>query len=224
MSGLRAVLFDLDDTLYDEEEYVRQAFYNTADYLARLTGEPQRTQALYDRMLSLLAQNGRGRIFDDICAECGADIPIDRLVDVYRSTRPHLTLYPDAEETLAVLSGKGIRTGLITDGCGQVQHRKIEALGLDKRLDCVLATDDCGWSKPQTQVYESCLRALGCAAGEAAYVGDNPRKDFIGARALGMQTFRIVRERGMCMGMTAPCGYEADHRITALTELLSWIG
>lgn len=220
---VKAIIFDLDDTLYDESEYVRQAFENTANCLACRLGNPGRKGELHRRMLELAEQNGRGRIFDLLCEEIGARIPVSQLVQTYRSTVPTLKLYSDAEQLLRILAERQIKTGLITDGCGQVQHEKITALGLDERLDSVIVTDDFGLSKPDTAVYWKCLRALGCEPREAAYVGDNPGKDFIGARALGMKTFRIVREKGMYMGVRAEPEQEAEWRIASLAELAEWV-
>lgn len=221
--AIKAMIFDLDDTLYDESEYVNQAFANTADYLARRLGREDRKDEFHRRMLELVEQNGRGRVFDLLCGEAGIDINIGELVEAYRSTRPSLKLYPDAEQILRELEERGIRTGLITDGCSRVQHEKIIALGLDTRLDSVVVTGDFGICKPQVEAYEKCLEALECVPREAAYVGDNPRKDFIGARALGMKTFRILRERGMYMSIQAEPGCEAEYNIRSLTELATWI-
>lgn len=221
--GVKAIIFDLDDTLYDESEYVNQAFENTAACLARRLRNPGRKEEFHRRMLELAEQNGRGRVFDLLCEEIGARLPISELVQIYRSTVPTLTLYSDAEQLFRILEERQIKTGLITDGCRQVQHEKISALGLDRRLDSVIVTDDFGLSKPDTAVYRKCLQALGCEPQEAAYVGDNPRKDFIGARALGMKTFRIVRERGMYMGVRAEPDQEAERRIASLAELAEWV-
>lgn len=220
---IKAMIFDLDDTLYDESQYVSQAFANTAGYLACRLETPERKGEFCRRMMETARKNGRGRVFDLLCKEEGIDIPIKELVEVYRSTRPFLKLYPDAEQILKVLEESGIKTGLVTDGCGRVQHEKIAALGLDVRLDSVIATDDFGLCKPQTTVYEKCLEALECFPGEAAYIGDNPRKDFIGARELGLITFRIIRDKGMYMDEQAGPDREADYTIRSLTELIPWV-
>lgn len=218
--GIRAVIFDLDDTLYDESEYVDQAFENTAVSLADRIGMPGRKEEFYRRMLELTERHGRGKVFDMLCGETGIRVPVSELVQVYRDTKPVLQLYPDAELLLQSLEDRGIKTGLITDGCRRVQHAKITALGLDARLDSVIVTDDFGICKPQEAAYEKCLQALNCIPEEAVYVGDNPRKDFIGARALGMKTVRIVRQKGMYMGLRAEPGWEADRCIRSLKELI----
>lgn len=300
MREIKAVIFDLDDTLYEEESYVRQALFHTAEYMAEqsgLTGQSEqtgkdvqagldslagqheqteqtgldgkveqnglsgqggrteqngltgqddqteqndltgldeqtrqdgltaqeekreKTEQFYRRMLEILQEEGRGRIFNRVCEEFQVELPIKKLVEVYRSTRPVLQLYPDAEQLLEMLEKKAVKTGLITDGCSMVQRAKIVALSLDKRLDYVLATDDFGISKPQRAVYERCLEALGCTPEEAVYIGDNPAKDFCGAREIGMATVRIVRPKGMYMQDRAEAGKEADVTVHLLTEL-----
>lgn len=267
MREIKAVIFDLDDTLYEEESYVRQALFHTAEYMAEqsgltgqseqtgknvqagldglagqheqagldgqveqngLTGQDEltvqeekreKTERFYRRMLEILQEEGRGRIFNRVCEEFQVELPVKKLVEVYRSTRPVLLLYPDAEQLLERLEKKAVKTGLITDGCSMVQHAKIEALSLNKRLDYVLATDDFGISKPQRAVYERCLEALGCTPEEAVYIGDNPAKDFCGAREIGMATVRIVRPKGMYMQDRAKAGKEADVTVHLLTEL-----
>lgn len=229
---IKAVVFDLDDTLYREYDFVEQAFRRVAGVMAeypekeRNAGtkeEPPRPQKspeeLFRRMTELMAAEGRGKIFDRLCAWYNVDIPVPELVRIYRETEPVLSLYPDGEEFLRQLKKAGIKTGLITDGNVQVQKNKIRALGLDKRLDVVLASWEIGSGKPERRVYEYCLERLGCRPPEALYIGDNPLKDFIGAKELGMKTVRIVRPEGMHMRRIAEKGCEADRTVRLLTEI-----
>lgn len=226
---IKAVLFDLDDTLYREQDFVEQAFGNVAavmaGYLAERSGggEAQTPESLSRQMLRLLEEEGRGVIFNRLCERYGVDIPVGELVGIYRETEPVLSLYPDGEKFLAWLEGRKIKTGLITDGNAPVQHRKIRALGLDRRLDVVLASDELELAKPDPEVYTYCLGKLGIEPGEAVYVGDNPLKDFVGARQIGMKTARIVRPEGMHMSRKAQEGYDADVTVRLLTELEAWI-
>ena len=168
---------------------------------------------------TLMEQEGRGEIFNRLCERYDVDIPVQELVRIYRETEPVLVLYPDGEKFLARLEKEQIKTGLITDGNVQVQHNKIRALGLDQRLDVVLASYDLGLRKPDTGVYTYCLEKLGCRPEEAVYIGDNPLKDFIGAGKLGMKTVRIIRPEGLHMWRTAQEGYEADRTVHLLTEV-----
>ena len=226
---IKAVLFDLDDTLYRECDFVEQAFGSVAAIMAEhltkkgVKQETQTPEMLTRQMMELMEAEGRGEIFNRLCEQYDMDIPVQELVQVYRETRPVLSLYPDGEELLTWLEEKKIGTGLITDGNAQVQHNKIRALGLDKRLDVVLASYDLGYTKPDTEAYTYCIEKLGAAPGEAVYIGDNPLKDFIGARRIGMKTVRIIRPEGMHMRRRAEEGYDADLTIHLLTELKSWL-
>lgn len=235
---IKAVLFDLDDTLYRERDFVDQSFRSVAaamaDYLAgkRKSSEGEKTESiprgesqeeLFAQMIELMEQEGRGEIFNRLCERYEADIPVQELVRIYRGTKPVLSLYPDGEELLTWLEDKNIKTGLITDGNARVQHNKIQALGLDKRMDAVLASYDIGLSKPDPGVYEYCLEKLECRPEEAVYIGDNPLKDFIGARRLGMKTVRIIRPEGLHVWREAEEGYDADVTVRLLTELETWI-
>ena len=219
MMNLKAIIFDLDDTLYDEEEYVHEAFLNTADCISDRFEYLSR-DALYKRMLELLATNGRGKIFDEIIKEFNLPLSVSEVVSMYRNTLPKLSLYEDATAFLDALSKTEIKTGLITDGCSLVQHNKVNALSLETKLNFILVTDDFKLSKPDSGVYLKCLEGLGIVnPKDAVYIGDNPGKDFIGAREIGMKTIRIIRPRGMHMKDIATSEYEADVTINLLTDI-----
>lgn len=225
MTMIKAVLFDLDDTLYREMDFVEQAFLKAAEAMEKhLAGKGNRgfkesAETLRTQMIELMEKEGRGEIFDRLIEKYDMDIPAAEFVKIYRETKPVLFLYPDGEALLEKLEKAHIKTGLITDGNAQVQQNKIQALGLDKRLDVTLASYEIGLSKPDPGVYEYCLERLACKPGEAVYIGDNPLKDFIGARKLGMKTVRIIRPEGMHMRRTAQDGYEADQVVNLLTEI-----
>lgn len=234
---IKAVLFDLDDTLYRERDFVDQSFRSVARVMAKYLAErdkgrgreekgdlqPARagesTEELFRQMIELMEQEGRGEIFNRLCERYDVDIPVEEFVRIYRETKPVLSLYPDGEEFLERLEKRQIKTGLITDGNAQVQRNKIRALGLDRRLDVVLASYDLGLRKPDPGVYVYCLEKLGCGPEEAVYIGDNPLKDFIGARKLGMKTVRIIRPEGLHMWRKAEEGYDADATVHLLTEI-----
>lgn len=229
---LKAVLFDLDDTLYRERDFVDQSFRRVAKTMAGYLAVRERDgsvppkagpEELFEQMIELMEQEGRGEIFNRLCERYDVEIPVQELVRIYRETRPVLSLYPDGEELLGWLEERDIKTGLITDGNAGVQRNKIEALGLDKRMDVVLASYDLGLRKPDRGVYVYCLEKLGCQPEEAVYIGDNPLKDFIGARKLGMKTVRIIRPEGLHMWRRAEEGYGADQTVHLLTELKKWI-
>ncbi|MCR4587513.1 MAG: ATP-grasp domain-containing protein [Lachnospiraceae bacterium] len=233
---IKALIFDLDDTLYREEDYAFAAYRAAAEYLADQISvsaalHPEKdlsADGFFEYMMMLYERDGRGHIFDQLLKNYDIQIPASNLVEVYRSTRPQLTLYEDAAELIQATKKKGIKTALLTDGMSRVQHVKMDALGLEEMLDYCLATDDLGtdpegkdYGKPSTVPYQKVLDALGVKAEEAIYIGDNPRKDFIACKILGMGSVRIHRDRGYFMEKEADPGCNARRDVNDLRELLS---
>lgn len=222
MTRWRAIVFDLDDTLYPERDFVIGGFRAVAEWAEDQLGVSA-DQALTE--LEELFQNGvRGRTFDRWLSAHGvtASDLIPQMVRVYRQHQPHLTPYPDVPPVLKALRAKH-RLGLLSDGFAEVQRRKLDALGLTNYFDAVIISDEVGPGarKPSTRVYEAILNALGAGGPEAVYVGDNPTKDFLGARALGMSTVRIRRPDGLYTQLEAPSReHEPDFTLPSIAELV----
>lgn len=215
---MKALVFDLDDTLYNEADFVHGAFKEVAQYLSKKYSIA--CEELYRAMLRLLANNGRGRILNDICALYDLSEDISSLVEVYRNSAPRISLYEDAEHFLKYCRGK-CKLGLVTDGIHYVQWNKIRLLGLEKCFDSIIVTDDHGkdfW-KPSIKPYVKMAEELGAAFDEMICIGDNPRKDFCGAKQLGIYTVRIIRPVGDHMGLRLGREYEADKEIASMYEL-----
>ena len=219
-AGTRGVLFDLDDTLYREHDYVRSGFAAVAVRLATEPSAPPGDE-LYAALEREWLRNGRGRVFDAVTDRFGLRVPVAELVQVYRDHEPQLSLYPDAERALVWLEASRMAFGILTDGAADVQRHKLRALGLDRRVPCIVVSDDYGLgaAKPSAVPYRAALAQLGVPAPETVYVGDNPHKDFIGARALGMATVRVRRPVGDHAQTVLDREHEADRDITSLDEL-----
>ncbi len=212
----RAVLFDLDDTLYRELDFVESAFREVAGTLAQCAGlpVPQAHAALADARVRF----GRDRTINRAVEALGlAPALVPPLVRVYRSHAPaSLQLHSDARRALDRLAAQGIRLGLVTDGDPDVQRSKARALGLERWLGAMRFSWDEGAErqKPHARAFLPALEALGLAGDEAIYIGDNPAKDFVGARALGMYTVRVLR--GPHAFEVAAPGYDADLTVDTL--------
>ncbi|MGI6585244.1 MAG: HAD family hydrolase [Gracilibacteraceae bacterium] len=222
---MKALVFDLDDTLYNEADFVHGAFREVADYLSKKHKLDR--DELYRTMLGLLANNGRGRIFNDICALYNLNEDISSLVEIYRNSAPQISLYEDAEHFLKYCRGK-FKLGLVTDGIHYVQWNKIRLLDLEKFFDSIIVTDDYGkdFCKPSIKPYVKIAEELGVDFDEIICIGDNPRKDFYGAKQLGIHTVRIIRPVGDHMRLRLGRDYEADREITGMYEMkavISWL-
>jgi len=216
---IKALIFDLDDTLYYEKEYVLGAFKEVAYYLGNKYEKNE--EKLYIRMTEILDAVGRGKIFNIICEENNFSEEIKVLVDIYRNSKPKLELYEDSKEFLIWARENRCKIGIITDGCSKVQWNKIYALNILGLVDKIIVTDDFGkefW-KPHKKSYLDMMKYFNINKNECIYIGDNPNKDFIGAREIGIKTIRIIRKNGDHIATFLGKDYEADLNLHNLLEL-----
>ncbi len=197
-TGLRAIVFDLDNTLYPEEQFVVGGFRAVARLLAARGHLEEET--LLKRMLHILHMHGRGRVFNILLEELEIDsgVWLPTLIQVYRSHRPVLALFPQAAGVLRALKDRGLRLGLVTDGLASMQRKKISALGLESYMDAIVCTGELGQgrAKPSPVPFEVALNLLEVSPGAAAYVADDISKDFAGPNRLGMKSVQ-VRSTGL---------------------------
>jgi HAD superfamily hydrolase (TIGR01549 family) len=197
------VIFDLDDTLYPRERFVRSGLAAVAQYVERSFGIPA------DRALTtMLKVSGAAPAaeFQTLCDVCM--LPRDllpQMLAAYRAHVPSLWLFHDAEATLQRLRAEGWRLAILTNGLPDVQALKVEALGLRVLVDhVVFAAEYAAEGKPHPAPFQETLRRLSLPAGDCVMVGDDVERDVRGARAVGLHTIRMAREDS-----TVPCEAEA---------------
>jgi putative hydrolase of the HAD superfamily len=216
---VRAVVFDLDDTLYPERDFVASGYRSVAGWVEEHLGLPAGEVVAE---LSALAESAPGRVFDEWVAARGLDADTAlAMVAAYRGHSPTLEPFPGIRPLLTRLRAR-YRLGLVTDGYLEVQRRKLAGLGLAGEFDAVVFSDELGrehW-KPSTEPFRTVLEALGVDGAEAVYVADNPLKDFLGARRMRMRTIQVARGDGVYAHVTAPTpDHSAEFRIDDLGGL-----
>lgn len=192
------VAFDLDDTLYPERAYVLSGFRAVAEWAEGEHGIPQAEG--FGELESMFLAGVHGDTFNRWAQNHGLEVErlVPQMVQVYRSHLPDIRLYEDAMPALREL-GSSFRLALITEGYREVQSRKLEALGLYEPFEFVHIGDEEArerW-KPSRYPFERTLERMGAGADEAAYIGDNPQKDFRAPNAMGMISVRVRREDGL---------------------------
>ena len=219
---MRAVLFDLDDTLYPEMEFVRSGFRAVAVHLAARYRRNE--NSLFARLCDILERDGRGKVFDTLLRELGLYTRerVRVLVYLYRSHRPSLRCAPAALRVLRSLRRRGMRLGIVTDGMASVQRRKITALGLEKLFHAIVCTDELGdgCAKPSPAPYRVACELIGVPPPETAYVADDPAKDFIAPNAMGMMTIQVGWKVPHARGGSAGEGALGCVTVDTLKEIL----
>lgn len=189
------VVFDLDDTLYLERDYVLSGLTATGAWAKNALG----IDGLGPIMCALFRSGQRTRIFDDGLRAVGHPSSpeiVARMLTAYRQHRPRIALAEDATTFLRHHQAD-VHFAVITDGFLDAQKRKIRALGLNRLgLRLGICTDrwgrDC-W-KPNPRAFEHVEAVFGTSGLACTYVADNPAKDFIAPKRLGWRTVRVNRE------------------------------
>ena len=186
-----AVLLDLDDTCFDQREFLAGAFGAVARRAGELGVDEDR---LRDALETIAAVGSdRGRIIDQALQAVAASVPVEPLVDAFRSYRPaRLSPYPGVRENLGRMR-RVAPVGLVTNGDPSGQRAKLAALGLDDAFDVVVFSDELGrnFRKPHPAPFCQALRLLGADPDRSFFIGDHPDRDVAGAQHVGMRAIRV---------------------------------
>ena len=224
---IKVVVFDLDDTLYEEITYVYSGFKAVADFLAQ--EHALSSDALFHELKETLHVKGRGDIFDDVLRHVGlySKTRVRQCLHIYRSHLPTIALLPEALTLLRELQRQNIPVYIVTDGNKMVQNRKIEALHVKPFVRKVFITHRYGkiHAKPSPYCFEKIATLENVPPQEIVYIADNPHKDFIGIKPLGFQTIRI--RQGMFQALILDKIHEANFEVFTLIQLkgllMQWI-
>lgn len=211
------LVFDMDDTLYDEKTYVISGFRAVAAHLKRKYR--LNSDETCNFMLKDLKENGRGKIFNNVLAKYSLENKkrVRELLSVYRKHKPKIKLYGDSERIFNRF--KNYPLYIVTDGNVNVQNNKCRALRLENYVDKIFITYRYGIknAKPNTYCFKKILKLENSGPANMIYVADNPNKDFVNLNREGYNTVRIMR--GMFRDFKAAKGYDAKHRIKSLDEI-----
>lgn len=215
MTEIKAVLFDLDDTLFDH----RHAAASTLRLIrqghpALCTVDADRLEHEYHRLVedtweSVLA--GRLTVHEarierfvrlfELCGETLSEADADRVAlsyrDGYQTNRQPVE---GALELLAELHGRA-RIGIVTNNFVQEQQEKLDHCGLSRYIDFLVTSEEVGVPKPGAEMFLRALQRARCAPEEAVMLGDSWQNDVLGALAAGMRAVWLNR-----LGLPRPEG------------------
>lgn len=174
------VVFDLDDTLCPERDFVMSGFRA----VSKLLGEDAS-----ERMIAWF-DSGEKDVIGRALAETGAAASKEELLKVYREHRPTMSLADGVLELLGKLRETGHPLGLITDGRSITQRNKIEALGIQQLLDEIVISEEFGSGKPDERNFRHFESRF--PDRKLAYVGDNLSKDFVTPNKLDWTTICLL--------------------------------
>jgi putative hydrolase of the HAD superfamily len=188
---IKTVIFDMDNTLYDERQYVRSGFRAVSEYMAKKFAMDK--DQLFRLFMNIFLKKGRGRVFNHALEKFNInnEKTVLEMVNVYRNHTPTITLFKDTKETLLRLRQKH-HLGLITDGVKKVQEIKVKTLNIESLFDVITYAVEYG-GKTNSEVFFATLAKLKTNPSHTIYIDDNPTKTFAVAKKLGIHTIRIMK-------------------------------
>jgi len=212
----QVIVFDLDDTLYNEKTFVISGFKAVADYLAKNFGFDAKNSLGF---MTMELDNGRGAIFNKLLENNGVNnnALVKKCISIYRLHKPEIQLDTDAVHCLERLKMHPLY--IITDGNKVVQNNKLVALGLYHKVKKCFITHRHGvkYAKPSPYCMLEICKLEKINPENAVYIADNPIKDFIGIKPLGFKTIRILK--GMYKNAEADIEHNAGYSVKSLDEI-----
>lgn len=223
MSSLKAVLFDLDGTLYSYDDadavgtaslcrYVCEQLDIDEDLFQRTFDQARRD--VKAQLPPVASSHNRMLYMQRICELLDVS-PVDYALEMYDAYwNPFLdsmVLYDGAAECLLACRDRGLKTVLVTNMTTRMQYRKLRKLGIGNLFDTLVISEEAGTEKPNPAIFAYALQKAGLKAGNCVYVGDSFKGDVLGARGAGIPSIWLSADT-----VSHP-GYE---RISSPAELL----
>lgn len=216
---IKAIVFDMDDTLYKEKDYVVSGFKAVDDWIK----VNHKKTEFYNIAMRLFNSGERKLVFNKTLEKLNIDYDeklIGNLIEQYRVHKPDIQLLEEADWVLNNLINT-VKIGLISDGYLVAQEKKINALKLKEKVHSIILTDKLGkecW-KPSEIPYEKISKELQVPHQQCVYIGDNLSKDFITAKKLKWLTVHINRGDGIYHNLIVEQAYKAHYTIDNLRRL-----
>ncbi|MEM2028433.1 MAG: HAD family hydrolase [Candidatus Bathyarchaeia archaeon] len=195
---IKAVTFDIEDTLYDSSLQMRMARLNAIRAMIE-AGLPIDVETRYKRLEEIVNEYGAhyGKHFDKLLERLGLrwnPRVIAAGVVAYRETsQAYLKPFPDTVPTLIQLRDHKYKLGVISDGLAVKEWQKLIHLGVHHLFHSVVISEECGTLELTDEVFRRCLRELNVKPHEAIYVSSRLNKAIKNANKVGLISVRLRR-------------------------------
>ena len=212
------VVFDLDDTLYNEKDFVLSGFFEVAKWISNQSNCS--SEDIFNMMVADFKLNGRGNVFDNALARFYKKTKknIQKCISVYRLHTPKIKLNNETVKLLLDLK-TDYKLYLVTDGNKIVQNNKIKSLNIERYVEKAFITYRYGKSasKPSLKCFEIIKNIEKTNWENLVYIGDNPHKDFVNLNKVNAVTIRILN--GDYATDKVDKTYDAKYKINDLNEI-----
>ncbi|HEX7343617.1 MAG TPA: HAD-IA family hydrolase [bacterium] len=221
MAKIRALLFDLDNTLVDfmkmKQAAVRAAIEAMVDAGLDLspTDASRRIWSIYDEE-GIESQQVFDRFLTEHYGSINYKVLAAGIIAYRRAREAAMVLYPHVKSTLVELVRRGYRLAVLSDAPAKQAWLRLCALDLHHFFETVVTFEDTGERKPHPRPFQKVLAALSVTAAESLMIGDWPDRDMAGAKAVGIRT--VFARYGDTLNLLQS---GADREIDDISELLT---
>ena len=197
---IRALLLDLDNTLYDYascNEPAVDAMLELAEQQlqipkAKLAVECASARDRVKQWLpSVAAAHSRllylQNMIERLTGKTHPEVALSLHDTFWNAYFTHMNLHAGVKDVLRAVKEKGIKIIILTDLTAEIQFKKLIHLGLVDVIDAVVTSEEAGADKPHPKMFSLALQKAGCTAAECLVVGDNVETDIVGAQQAGMR-------------------------------------
>ena len=196
---IKAVIFDLDDTLYNYNELNEQGINEICKYTCQnLKISKEHFYKAFDKAkkdvkstLGNVASSHNRLLYCQKTLENLNENPFFIALEMYeiywQYILKNMKLNANVLEVLEFCKLKKIKIGVCTDLTVHIQHRKIRKLGINEYVDAIVTSEEVGVEKPNFKMYNKILEKLDVTPGEVLFVGDSLKKDVLGSMEYGMK-------------------------------------
>lgn len=197
---IEAIIFDLDDTLYNYSSLHDEALKEMEKYICiRYMVTAERFYAAFfaarretKEILGNTAASHNRMLYCQKTLEHLSISPADGALEMYEIYWTYIlermTLNKGAERLLEISRNRGIKIGICSDLTVHIQHRKLRALGISSYVDALVTSEEAGAEKPDPRIFTMILKKLQCRPEKALFVGDDFFRDIQGAEQLGIRS------------------------------------
>ena len=220
---IKLVVFDLDDTLYDEMDYIISGYKFIAKYLE----SKYNISDAFSTFIEAFQNGNRHRVFNYILEKFEVqydDRIIKTLVNKYRNHYPDIKSSRKIINILELIKIKH-KLAIISDGYLDAQKLKITALDIKNYFDKIYLTDELGqkYWKPSLYYFEKCQQNFNLQSNQIVYIGDNWKKDFYPGNTLGWKTIGILSNTQIHNDIDVAKEYKPQIIINDLNEIINHI-
>jgi HAD superfamily hydrolase (TIGR01509 family) len=199
LPDLKAILFDVDDTLFDRNgaqlmalDVIAREFRDLFAGIDRqelvdafLESDRLTTRAFYgDTPTIKNVRVRRAQVFLDLLGLDGAHA--DAIAALYVKSYPRVNAPVDGAVALVEALAPRFQLGIISNSLPDVQYQKLETLGIRRFFDCIVLSEEFGVRKPDPAIFWHAAGLLGRESEECLYVGDSYAADVVGAKRAGL--------------------------------------